>query len=273
MEIIEQFICSKTGSQDDCEDLVYTGKDFIAVIDGVTSKSSKRYGGRTQGYLAASLVYQAINQLPHDCDSYTASVQITDFIKQVYLDNNMLELMEEFTSERFSATSVIYSNYREEIWIIGNCQGFFNHKHITNTMLIDTITSEARSLFIQIELQKGKTIEELLKHDTGRGFIYPILEQESCFENKYQTEYGYSVFNGISVPMPVVYKVDRNISNEVILATDGYPVLMPTLKESEEMLEYSLKTDPLRINQFKSTKGLKPGNSSYDDRAFVRFRI
>ncbi len=38
VQIIEQFICSKYPDQKKCEDGLFISNDFIAVIDGVTSK-------------------------------------------------------------------------------------------------------------------------------------------------------------------------------------------------------------------------------------------
>ena len=37
--IEEQFIQSKTGDPDDCEDALYINEYFVAVIDGATSKT------------------------------------------------------------------------------------------------------------------------------------------------------------------------------------------------------------------------------------------
>ena len=40
VQIIEQFICSKYPDQKKCEDGLFISNDFIAVIDGVTSKGA-----------------------------------------------------------------------------------------------------------------------------------------------------------------------------------------------------------------------------------------
>ena len=58
----------------------------------------------------------------------------------------------------------------------------------------------------------------------------------------------------------------------VVLASDGYPLLRPTLQQSEQDLDRLLKEDPQCCRLYESTKGLKPGNKSFDDRTYVRFQ-
>ena len=62
-------------------------------------------------------------------------------------------------------------------------------------------------------------------------------------------------------------------TQEVVLASDGYPFLCPTLAESEARLKEQIVRDPLNINTFKATKGMMTGNLSFDDRAYIRFSI
>ena len=56
----------------------------------------------------------------------------------------------------------------------------------------------------------------------------------------------------------------------VVLASDGYPRILPTLAASEEALAGLLAADPLCIGPLCGTKGVRPGNVSFDDRAYVR---
>ena len=59
----------------------------------------------------------------------------------------------------------------------------------------------------------------------------------------------------------------------VVLASDGYPVLRKTLKECENELDYIRQNDPMCFRLFRSTKGIKQGNASFDDRAFCKFIV
>jgi hypothetical protein len=68
--------------------------------------------------------------------------------------------------------------------------------------------------------------------------------------------------------MAVVYPVLPGES--VVLASDGYPRLMPTLKECEEQIRYILEKDPLCFRDNPRTKGVMHGMTSFDDRAYWR---
>jgi len=59
----------------------------------------------------------------------------------------------------------------------------------------------------------------------------------------------------------------------LVLATDGYPVLMPNLKDSEQALHQLLLEDPLCIGPLLGTKGMRPGNKSFDDRTYLKLEI
>ena len=49
VQIIEQFICSKYPDQKKCEDGLFISNDFIAVIDGVTSKGELTWPDGSEG--------------------------------------------------------------------------------------------------------------------------------------------------------------------------------------------------------------------------------
>lgn len=255
---------SKAGKESDCEDGVYFDKDFVAVVDGVTSKGGFIYEGRTTGYIAKYIVLNTISKLERDSTEKDAILAIHEALKAEYESHN--------NESVFSATAAIYSDFRDELWLIGDCQAILNTEEYTGKSKIDRITSEARALFIHEELKRGKTVEEFQEHDYGRDFIMPLLEKENCFENDTVSEYGYSVLNGIVIPKVQVIK-NYCLSDELVLATDGYPYLMSTLEESESLLKRIITEDPLRINNFKGTKGLIKGCVSFDDRAYIRVKF
>ena len=66
-KIIEQFIKGKI-SEEKCEDRLVITDDFVAVIDGVSSKSSYLDDGKTTGNIAAGLIEDVIKSMPFDID-------------------------------------------------------------------------------------------------------------------------------------------------------------------------------------------------------------
>jgi len=148
-----------------------------------------------------------------------------------------------------------------------------NDKFHNHDKLYDKITSNTRSLYNHLLLKNGYTQDQLLQYDMGREYIMPLLEKQYLFNNDIKTNFGYPVLNGkkIHFEHAIKYKVKEN--DIVIFASDGYPIIKNTLEESEESLKRILENDSLCINEYKSTKGITPGNNSYDDRTYIKFII
>ncbi|MEU1813265.1 hypothetical protein [Micromonospora aurantiaca (nom. illeg.)] len=60
---------------------------------------------------------------------------------------------------------------------------------------------------------------------------------------------------------------------EVVLASDGYLAAAPNLAAAEADLAASLRADPLRIGPHPGTKGLTDGQTSFDDRTYLRLTV
>jgi hypothetical protein len=110
---------------------------------------------------------------------------------------------------------------------------------------------------------------EGLVHDYARDAVLPDLIAAMEGENS-----EYAVIDGFPIYRPGIRLISLNpevVPAEVVLASDGYPYLQPTLKASEESLTSLLQSDPYLIDRFKATKGKMKGNTSFDDRAYIRF--
>jgi hypothetical protein len=269
----EQLVIAKTDRPEDCEDMVVMTDSFAAVIDGATSKTSRRWNGQTGGRVAATLIVEAIRQLPADATARVAVDTITERIAALYRQHDVIEIMRDDPVQRVTAAVVAVSFVRGECWLIGDCQCLVGDRHISNELPVDWVTSQARALFLESELLRGRSIEELRANDTGREFIRPLLERQGLFQNnpaagafRYAAVDGFPILDEGIVIVPIDASVDT-----VVLASDGYPFLMPTLAESESRLHAQLADDPLCFRQFRSTKGLIDGQVSFDDRAYLRW--
>ncbi len=270
----EQYIASKTGDMATCEDAIYIGPHFVAVIDGATSKIERRWHGETGGKMAAKIIAQTLEHMPYDASSEQAIEIITAAIQRFYVEHDALEQVTAEPVQRLIASAVIVSMFRGEVWFVGDCQCLLDDVHINPRKQVDMITAEARAMYLESELLRGVTLEELQQHDTGRAFIMPLLTRQSMFQNNPSAGiYDYTVIDGFPVPVEAiqVYHIPEE-TQTIVLASDGYPVLKPTLSESEEALEAILQEDPLLFREYKSTKGVQAGNISFDDRAYVRLR-
>ena len=85
--------------------------------------------------------------------------------------------------------------------------------------------------------------------------------------------YGYDVLDGFAIHSHHVSVYPVPPQTQVVLASDGYPVLKDTLAESEKSLDELLQKDPQCLRENRGTKGLVKGNQSFDDRTYVRFAV
>lgn len=271
----EQALVAKTGISENNEDFIHISPSFVAVIDGTTSKTTRLWDGKTGGQVCAQIIDRVLSQLPGDATAEEAVGEITANIRAFYETQGVLELVQEDPSQRVTAALVVASFQRKEIWFVGDCQCMLDNRLILNTKPVDTITSEARAMFLETELQNGATIEELRRNDTGRAFILPLLKQQQLFQNNPAAgPYWYPILDGFPVPAegiriePIPQK-----TRTIILASDGYPILQESLEASEQELQRILESDPLLFRSYKTTKGVQDGFVSYDDRAYLKLRL
>ena len=268
MKIIEQSVIGKT-NEEKCEDGIIVTDDFVAVIDGSTSKAPFSFHhGITNGKLCMNVVKSYISSMPGDISMDRFCNLITGYINFMYKRYGAnIGILEKEPTFRMTASAVIYSRVRSEIWMIGDCQCMINGELFENPKPYEEPIAEMRAGYNKLMLQLGKTKEELMEHDEGRDHIMPFLIKGCIYQNK-----TYSVIDGFSIPLDKVRVIPVPADSEVVLASDGYPFLKGTLNESEESLRHLVSEDPLCINEYQATKGLKPGNSSFDDRAYIRFK-
>ena len=263
MKVIEKSIVGKSTNQELCEDGLFVSEDFVAVIDGVTSKTNDSFSGKTGGRAAMEKIKEALSNAE-------GSIEKNELF--TLLNNKIGELYNESTNATASACVIIYSKAQNEIWCCGDCQCLINNTLYKNEKEIDVITAEARALAIQIALLKGKTEAELLENDEGREFIMPLLENQYLFENG-NGRFAYEVLNGKKVRFDLIKTYNVSSGDTVILASDGYPILKSSLEETEEELKKIIKENPLCNKNYLSTKGLKKGNLSFDDRTYIKFIV
>ena len=258
MKIIESKTEGKAPGRLSEDNLVVT-PDFIAVIDGVTSKSDFTYEGKSTGRLAAELVGQAVEEMraDEDCRAFVGrcNEKFRDFYEKV-------KFLYDIREKGLQATAIVYSDHFREIWMIGDCQALVDEVEYQQPKRSDVILSQFRSLMLALGAEAGD----------ARAQIEPWILKATAFANKAGNSYGYSVLNGEAIPEELINVIQLSGAEyEIVLASDGYPVLKPTLQQSEWELERIMKEDPQCCRIYESTKGLKPGNKSFDDRTYIRF--
>ena len=279
MKIIESKIVGKK-SLEACEDGLVVTDDFIAVIDGSTSKTPKHLNpDMKNGRYAMMLISEYIRE------ELKADASVDDFCQGVtaYIYNKVYEKLEveerlkEHPEERLTASAILYSRTRNEVWMVGDCQAIIDGKLYENGKPYEK----------KIARERVELIKQGLSPAEARKQIEPLLIKAmlSGQNQNYTVIDGFPIYQeGVKVVALKMKPVSSSIEtyfqehskpvsslNEVVLASDGYPFLKPTLAASEAALAEQIANDPQNIRSFIATKGIVEGNKSFDDRTYIRF--
>lgn len=261
MKIIESFISGKKNDPELCEDGLFINENFIAVIDGVTSKSDALFNGKTGGRAAMEKTKEYLESADPNCSAEKIFNGINSAIRSVYSD--------EPTGEA-AVFMVIYNIKKQKIWSLGDCQCLINTQYHTDEKIFDKILGDVRALALELARLEGKTDDVLLHDDVGRKFILQLLKKQHLLANS-DSRFGYAVLDGTPFDSGRISQFDVNPNDCIVLASDGYPKIFDSLEKSEAWLQHIINTNPLCDREFVSTKGLVFGNSSFDDRTYIRF--
>ena len=294
MKIIESSIIGKK-SQEACEDGMVVTDDFIAVIDGSTSKTPKHLNpDMKNGRYAMMLISEYIREeLKADASVDDFCQGVTAYIyNKVYEKLGVEERLKEHPEERLTASAILYSRTRNEVWMVGDCQAIIDGKLYENGKPYEQEIARKRVELIEQGLSPAearKQIEPLLIEAmlSGQNQTYTVIDgfpiyregvkvvsvSDSC---SVQDSVQDSVPASDSVPCSDSVSASGTIfvsSSEIVLASDGYPFLEPTLAASEVALAEQIANDPQNIHSFIATKGIVEGNKSFDDRTYIRFSV
>ena len=288
MKIIESSIIGKK-SPEACEDGMVITDDFIAVIDGSTSKTPKHLNpDMKNGRYAMMLISEYIREeLKADASVDDFCQGVTAYIyNKVYEKLGVEERLKEHPEERLTASAILYSRTRNEVWMVGDCQAIIAGKLYENGKPYEQ----------EIARKRVELIEQGLSPAEARKQIVPLLIK-AMLSGQNQT---YTVIDGFpiyregvkvvsvsdscsvqdTVPASDTVPCSDSVSasgtifvssSEIVLASDGYPFLKPTLAASEAALAEQIANDPQNIHSFIATKGIVEGNKSFDDRTYIRF--
>lgn len=258
MRVVSAFSCGKGGSPN-LDRLVATDA-WVAVIDGVTPKSEDMTGA----VAATELLV----------DDLAAAVEAADPLLDPY---DLVDRLAEVTAghqgrHRPCAAGAVFSLAARRVvlvtdtWVSVDGEArFYGHRY-------EELVSGIRRAITERELAAGRSMAELRRDDPGRQAIADLLAREAELMNvDAYGDYFYAAWTGQPIPRQLLTAVDvPPDARELVLATDGYPVLEPTWEASEAALRRELAADPLRIGPHGGPKAHAPGAESFDDRTFVR---
>ena len=288
MKIIESSIIGKK-SPEACEDGMVVTDDFIAVIDGSTSKTPKHLNpDMKNGRYAMMLISEYIREeLKADASVDEFCQGVTAYIyNKVYEKLGVEERLKKHPEERLTASAILYSRTRNEVWMVGDCQAIIDGKLYENGKPYEEKIARKRVELIEQGLSPAearKQIEPLLIKAmlSGQNQTYTVIDGFPIYREGVKvvsvsdsSSVQDSVPASDSVPCSDSASASGTIpssSSEIVLASDGYPFLKPTLAASEAALAEQIANDPQNIHSFIATKGIVEGNKSFDDRTYIRF--
>ena len=288
MKIIESSIIGKK-SQEACEDGMVVTDDFIAVIDGSTSKTPKHLNpDMKNGRYAMMLISEYIREeLKADASVDDFCQGVTAYIyNKVYEKLGVEERLKEHPEERLTASAILYSRTRNEVWMVGDCQAIIDGKLYENGKPYEQEIARKRVELIEQGLSPAearKQIEPLLIKAmlSGQNQTYTVIDGFPIYREGVKVV-SVSVSSSVQDSVPASDSVPcsdsasasdtiPSSSSEIVLASDGYPFLKPTLAASEAALAEQIANDPQNIRSFIATKGIVEGSKSFDDRTYIRF--
>ena len=294
MKIIESSIIGKK-SPEACEDGMVVTDDFIAVIDGSTSKTPKLLNpDMKNGRYAMMLISEYIREeLKTDASVDEFCQGVTAYIyNKVYEKLGVEERLKEHPEERLTASAILYSRTRNEVWMVGDCQAIIDEKLYENGKPYEEKIARKRVELIEQGLSPAearKQIEPLLIKAmlSGQNQTYTVIDGFPVYRegvkvvsvsDSSSVQDSVSSSDSCSVQDPVSCSGSASASDtipssssEIVLASDGYPFLKPSLAASEAALAEQIANDPQNIRSFIATKGIVEGNKSFDDRTYIRF--
>ena len=294
MKIIESSIIGKK-SPEACEDGMVVTDDFIAVIDGSTSKTPKHLNpDMKNGRYAMMLISEYIREeLKADASVDDFCQGVTAYIyNKVYEKLGVEERLKEHPEERLTASAILYSRTRNEVWMVGDCQAIIDGKLYENGKPYEQEIARKRVELIEQGLSPAearKQIEPLLIKAmlSGQNQTYTVIDGFPVYRegvkvvsvsdsSSVQDSVSSSDFCSVQDPVSCSGSASASdtipsSSSEIVLASDGYPFLKPTLAASEAALAEQIANDPQNIHSFIATKGIVEGNKSFDDRTYIRF--
>lgn len=231
----------------------------------------------SNGRYAMLLVSRYIRRMSQKTTCHEFCVGVSRAIQKHYTNplfhswnrQERLAKLFEHPEERMTASAVVYSRLRREIWLVGDCHCLIDGEYFDNPKPYEDELAAIRAKEVRRQLEEGIKTEALLLHDTAREAMLPRMLVTMQEQNR-----SYAVIDGFRIPEHHVPVIALGFQpHEIVLASDGYPFLRPTLEESEQLLMQQKQDDPLNIGTFQATKAFIPGNNSFDDRTYIRFQV
>lgn len=166
----ESFSAGKNQGKND--DNIYVGKDFAAVIDGVSNKSSILVNGKT--LKLSHIITEAIRKMDRPgAPVYAKTLSFEEWVKfiNLYIKEYLQRHGVGEVAGKIEATGVVYSRFHNQIWIVGDCRAIYDGTVVENPLKTDEVVVDIRTNLIEGLLREGYTQEQLMRNDISKSII------------------------------------------------------------------------------------------------------
>ncbi len=180
---IEYFIEGKVGNSSKAhaktEDGLFYNESYLAVFDGATDKSGKKYDGRKGGRVARDIIYCVLETLPAGLSPPKVIAQISTEYQSFYKENSDLDFKKN-PLFRPTVTLNWYDLTTNTLVSVGDSKARIDGKNYDKTdKLVDVLNNKLRSFTIQ---QLGLTDEQIKKNDLEPVQDLSVVARFYCFE-------------------------------------------------------------------------------------------
>ena len=265
--MLESYLMSASGDPGGGGDALVVAAGHAAVIDGVTSKTRLTFDGLKGDVFAARTLSAAIRTLPADVTSEEAVEALRASLARAVADLG-------FDSELVHAPSArvaLVSHERGELWQVGDVHALIDGQLCEGEAPpTDAVLSGVRAIFLEAALRSGARLEDLLAEDQSVHVLRPLREAQRLFANDPSSAWGFMAIDVQAPLAPRVKVTDISDAAEVVLASNGFAAVLPTLEETLAEHERLLTEDPLCA--FSNRQLRRRSSAGWDDMAYLRLR-
>ena len=276
--LVESFLLGKSGDRSGGEDHIAVTDGFVGLFDGVTGRGRAldeqlRLDGQTPGRWAARTLGDALGSLP---PAATMAAAVDALTGVLVAGMARLGVDPHEWGWPAAAQMVVFSAARREIWRLGDVHVAVNGRALPETPTpLDGPAADFRAAVLWALIASGATRDQLRADDPSWAMLLPLLEVQHHLRNGDDVDnpFAYGLLDGRRVH-PKFFDVTAVApGDEVVFASDGYLSPAPSLAAAQAELAEAVVSDPLLIGKHRRVRPVAPGHVSFDDRAYLKFRV
>lgn len=267
-DVIESFTESTTPGTDPVDEIV-VHEHFAALVSSASVPGQADVGSETAGRFATRTLAKAILTLGPGTGPNRFSTRLTNVLGAAAeasgIGDNLI----------WPAASVVcLSVPRREIWRIGTSSIAINSKVHYGTKTVHQAANAFRAVVNAANHEKGMPVSAIRRDDPGAKAAHAIYDAQPYLINK-QGRWGYGAVNGWPVPLKYIEIFELPPGPcSVILASNGFPEVRPTLGETLHRLQTLQSEDPAGMDRlWMMGTTLSPGDKSMADLAYLRLSV